>query len=329
MTIGALEINSRLALAPMAGVTDIAFRERCLSLVPELYTVTEMVSSKALCFQDKKTNVIMELSPLEKVAAVQIFGSEPETMARAAEIVAQRTEAKIIDINMGCPIGKIAGNGDGAALMREPAKAFSIVNAVVRAVKLPVTVKIRKGYDGGNVNCVEFSKGLEQSGASAVCVHGRTKVQMYSGTADWDCIAAVKRAVKIPVIANGDINSPHAAINCLNRTGADMVMVGRSAFGNPWVLEQISAIVAENPIPPLPPLRERLAFAMEQFRRCAEYKTEHIACLEARKHLCWYLKGVPRAAQFNDMACKVSSLSDIEKLIVDILRYYREMDMTV
>ena len=231
--IGDVEIRGRVTLAPMAGVTDFAFRSICTELGAAL-TTTEMVSAKALCYGDKKTRSLLYNLPGCRPFAAQVFGHEPEFMAEAAPVAIEYSGADILDINMGCPVGKIVKSGDGAALMRDPELAGKIVQSVVSSVNVPVTVKIRKGFDGGSVNAVEFARVMQQAGASAIAVHGRTRAQMYSGRADWDIIREVKRAVSVPVIANGDIFSAQDAEHILRYTGCELAMIGRGSFGNPW-----------------------------------------------------------------------------------------------
>jgi tRNA-dihydrouridine synthase B len=298
----------------------MAFRSLCASLLPSLRTTTEMVSAKALCYGNAKTAVLTRVSPAERHASVQLFGSDPEIMACAARQTAALPGVTAIDINMGCPTPKIVACGDGCALMRHPEKARAVIAAVVAAVDLPVTVKFRKGWDSAHVNCVEFAEAAEAAGAAALCVHGRTRAQLYSGRADRKCIAAVKRAVGIPVTANGDIDSPEAALRCRAATNADMYMVGRAAFGNPWLLAQIDSALRGLPPPPPPPVAERLETAREQFTQAAKDKGEKAACLEARRHLSWYLRGIPGAAYYRREASAVSTPEDISRLIARVTR---------
>lgn len=321
MRLGELEITGRTVLAPMAGVTDWAFRTVCAELGAAV-TVTEMVSSRALVYQDKKSRGLLRKTP-SGVCGAQIFGNDPAIMAEAAGIALELSGCDFIDINMGCPMPKIAGNGDGCALMLNVELAARIVEAVAAAVPVPVTVKMRKGWDKGSVNCAELAQAVEAAGAAAVCVHGRTKTMLYSGTADWDCIRAVREAVKIPVVANGDIFDAEAALRCEKRTGAELLMIGRSAFGNPWVFAQVQAALDGREVPALPPLSERMDTAMRQFELAREDKGEHIACLEARKHLAWYLRGVPYSGYYKEKISSISTVEDVQRLAAGIRRDLR------
>ena len=321
MRLGELEITGRTVLAPMAGVTDWAFRTVCAELGAAV-TVTEMVSSRALVYQDKKSRGLLRKTP-SGVCGAQIFGNDPAIRAEAAGIALERSGCDFIDIKMGCPMPKIAGNGDGCALMQNVELAARIVEAVAAAVPVPVTVKMRKGWDKGSVNCAELAQAVEAAGAAAVCVHGRTKTMLYSGTADWDCIRAVREAVKIPVVANGDIFDAEAALRCEKRTGAELLMIGRSAFGNPWVFAQVQAALNGREIPALPPLSERMDTAMRQFELAREDKGEHIACLEARKHLAWYLRGVPYSGYYKEKISSISTVEDVQRLAAGIRRDLR------
>ena len=319
MQIGSVTIDSRLALAPMAGVTDAAFRQICAEKGAG-YTVTELVSAKALCYRDKKTAQLLQPFPGEHPFAAQIFGSDVSCMAEAAQLALEISGADILDINMGCPVGKVVNNGDGCALMKDPEKAARIAEAVVRAVKVPVTAKMRRGWDKGSINAVELAKMLEQAGVSAVAVHGRTRVQMYGGEADWNTIRDVKQAVGIPVIANGDVFSAESAVRILKFTGADMAMIGRGSFGNPWLFEQAAAALEGREIPPLPPFAERWDTAVRQTELAARYHGERVAMLEARHHLCWYLKGVRYANYYKEKIVQLSTLDELRALSAAIKR---------
>ena len=322
MQIGTVKIESKLALAPMAGVTDAAFRQIC-SEKGAGYTVTELVSAKALCYHDTKTAQLLRPFPSEKPFAAQIFGSDETCMAEAAQMAIEISGADILDINMGCPVGKVVKNGDGSALMKNPEKAARIAEAVVRAVKVPVTAKMRRGWDKGSINAVELAKMLEEVGVSAVAVHGRTRMQMYGGQTDWTTIRQVKEAVSVPVIANGDIFSAEDAVRILQFTGADMAMIGRGCFGNPWLFQQAQAALEGRPIPPLPPLRERWDTAVRQVELSAQYQNERVAMLQARHHLCWYLKGISHANYYKEKIVQLSTLSELYALSASIKRDLR------
>ena len=303
----------------MAGVTDFAFRRVCRELGAAM-TTTEMVSAKALVYKDEKTKSILYIPEDEHPSAVQIFGHEVSVMAEATQMALELSGADILDINMGCPVGKVIKSGDGSALMKTPELARDIIEAVCKAASKPVTVKFRKGWDGGSVNAVEFARLCEEAGASAIAVHGRTRVQMYSGRADWDIIRDVKRAVSIPVIANGDIFTAEDAAHILRYTGCELAMAGRGTFGNPWLFKQANAVLAGEELPALPPLAERMDTALRQIETLAERAGERIACLEARHHMPWYLHGVAHSSIYRQQLVRVEKLEDIRKIVKDIKR---------
>lgn len=322
MKLGNVTLEGKLGLAPMAGVTDTAFRRLCRDF-GAAYTVTEMVSAKALMYQDGKTRVLLGRMEGDAPMAVQLFGSEPETMADAVKKARDLSGCELIDLNMGCPTGKIVKNGEGCALMRDLPLAGRILDAVVRASDVPVTVKFRRGWDRGSLNAVELARIAEQAGVAAVCIHGRTRVQFYAGNADWDSIREVKQAVKIPVMANGDVFEPEDVPHILEYTGADMVMIGRGAMGNPWLFSRGSKALAGETVPPMPGAAQRAETAWQQFLWSLEDKGEKIACLEARKYFCWYLRGVPYAGLAKERICKVETVKDVEKVVELIRRELR------
>ena len=318
LRIGTIEVENPLFLAPMAGVTDWAFRTICARLGAGV-TVTEMVSSRALCYKDQKSAKLLRKNE-GSVCGAQIFGNDPEIMAKGAVLALEISGCDFIDVNMGCPMPKIAGSGDGCGLMRTPELAADIVRSVVRAVNVPVTVKCRLGWDKGSINVLDFTKRMEDAGAAMVAVHGRTRSMLYSGTADWDMIHKVKEQLSIPVIANGDITDGQAAVRCLKRTGADGLMIGRSTFGDPWIFEEVQAALRGEAYPGRPGLADRVAVAVEQFRLSEQDHGEHIACLEARKHFAWYLRGVPHSSYYKNQITSLTTMEDIYRVAKDVVR---------
>lgn len=318
MFIGNIEIKGKACLAPMAGTADRAFRELCRGY-GAAFCVSEMVSSKGIAFNSKKTAELMSISSEERPCGVQIFGDDPDTMADAARF-AMRYLPEFIDINMGCPAPKISGNGSGSALMKNPPLCGKIVKAVAQAVSVPVTVKIRKGWDEKSVNAVEVAKICEDSGASAVTVHGRTREQFYKPPADWEIIARVKEAVDIPVIGNGDVTSALEADRMIQETNCDMVMVGRGALGNPWIFREINAYFDTDKLifPPGP--AEKISVMLKHIQKLVEYKGEYIGMREARKHVAWYIKGFKGAAEFRNKAGRLSTFDQLIELSKEIYK---------
>ncbi len=317
MRIADVKLDNPVISAPMAGVTDRAFRilakEAGCGLV-----YTEMVSDQALIYGNSKTDIILNINNEKGPVSVQIFGSDPHYMEQAAALVAKKSP-EIIDINMGCPTPKIVKNGEGAALMKNPKLALDIVKAVVTTVNIPVTVKIRMGWDEDHINAVEMAVMLENAGVSAIAVHGRTREQFYSGKARWDIISQVKKAVSVPVIGNGDITKPEDAKRMLEETGCDGVMVGRAAMGNPWIFKRIIHYLETNVILPLPNPEERVNTALRHLELLTQYKGEHIGVREMRKHAAWYLKGLPKAARLRQVLNYAGSKEEMADILKTVL----------
>ena len=318
MKLGRYEIENPLILGPMAGVTDWAFRTICAELGANI-TVTEMVSSRALVYQDQKSRKLLRKNE-GCLCGAQIFGNDPAIMADAAVMALEISGCDFLDINMGCPMPKIANSGDGSGLMRTPELAGEIVKAVEAAVDVPVTVKCRLGWDKGSINVLDFTRRMEDNGASMVTVHGRTRAMLYSGVADWDYIRKVKEQLSIPVIANGDIVDVASAQRCLKWTGADGIMIGRATFGDPWIFQQVSAAMAGKEIPERPVLKERIETAVKQFELSETDHGEKIACLEARKHFAWYLRGVRNASYYKKEVSSLTTMADIYRVAKEIIR---------
>lgn len=319
MKIKDLEFNHIAFLAPMAGIADLAFRELCVQY-GAAYTVSEMVSSKGLTMGDKKSAQLLTLGN-DRPAGAQIFGDDPEIMAKAA-VKCLDFNPDIIDINMGCPAPKIAMNGGGASLMKKPELAYEITKAVAQAVDIPVTVKIRKGWDEESVNAVEMAELAEKAGASAVAVHGRTRQQMYSGNVDYDIIAQVKKAVGIPIIANGDIKDEQSAAIMLEKTNADAIMIGRGALGNPWVFSKINAYLDECRVLPDPSVTQKMAVMLKHIQKIIEYKGEYTAMREARHHAAYYTKGMRGGAKLRAEIGKLERFEQLQELSYKILKEY-------
>ena len=317
MKIGNLEIKEKAALAPLAGVADRAFRELCRSY-GAAYTVGEMASAKGISLGDKKSAELLLITPTERPSGAQIFGNSPETMAIATEKALQYSP-DFIDINMGCPAPKVAASGGGALLMKNPQLAEEIVRAVVNASTVPVTVKMRLGWDENNINCVELAKRCEQAGASAITIHGRTKVQMYAPPVNISIIKAVKEAISIPVIANGDVTDGKSAAKMLEDTGCDMVMVGRGALGRPWVFSEINAYLNHEVILPEPPVTQKMLVMLKHIEKICEYKGEYVGIREARKHAAWYTKGIHGAANYRARIGLINSIDELREIALELI----------
>ncbi len=317
MKLGNLEINEKAALAPLAGVADRAFRELCRGYGAG-YTVCEMASAKGISLGDRKSAELLSITDAERPAGSQIFGNSPETMAIAAE-KALEFNPDFIDINMGCPAPKVASSGGGALLMKDPTASAEIVKAVVKASTVPVTVKMRSGWDFNTINAVELAKRCEDAGAAAITVHGRTKVQMYAPPVNKDIIREVKKAVSVPVIGNGDVVDGISAAKMLEETGCDMVMVGRGALGRPWVFSQINAYLDHEVILPEPPVIERMLVMLRHIEKICEYKGEYIGIREARKHAAWYTKGLNGAASYRAKIGAINSIDDLKIIAGELI----------
>lgn len=317
MKFNDFEIDSRVYLAPMAGVTDLPFRLICKRLGCGLL-YTEMINSKALCYGDENTKRMLNILDEELPVAVQIFGSEPEYMGGAAKILNDYPN-QILDINMGCPAPKVVKNGDGSALMRNPELAKRVITSVVENSKKPVTVKIRKGWDSNSLNALEIAKIAEECGVAAVAVHGRTREEYYSGRADWDIVTEIKSELKIPVIGNGDIYSVELAKEMMDKSGCDAIMIGRGAQGNPWIFKRIDHYLKTGEILPPPTSEEKINIAIEHLRLSVDVHGEYVAVREMRKHIGWYLKGLKNSARMRDEINKLETAVDVENRMREII----------
>ena len=313
LTIGGVTLDNNIILAPMAGVTDLPFRLLCREQGAGLCCM-EMVSAKAIFYRSKNTEELMAIHPGETAVSLQLFGNDPKILSEMAKQIEERPFA-ILDLNMGCPVPKVVNNGEGAALMREPKLVGEIVRAVSRAIRKPVTVKIRKGFDGVHVNAVEIAKIAEDAGAAAVAVHGRTREQFYAGEADWEIIARVRESVSIPVIGNGDVTDGASAERMFRETGCDGVMVGRAARGNPWIFRRIQAYLRDKTLLPKPDREEIREMILRHAELQLAYKGEYTGVREMRKHISWYTSGLPNSARLRQRVNMAESFAEIERLV--------------
>ncbi len=316
LQIGNVTLDNNVILAPMAGVTDLPFRLLCRELGAGM-VCTEMVSAKAIYYHNRNTDSLMEIHPEERPAALQLFGSDPELLGEMAARIEERPFA-VLDFNMGCPVPKVVNNGEGSALMRDPRLAERILTSLVRSVRKPVTVKIRKGFDEEHVNAVEIARIAEACGVAAIAVHGRTRAQYYSGQADWEVIARVKAAVKIPVIGNGDVDSPQKAKALLEETGCDGVMIGRAAQGNPWIFREVKQFLETGELPEKPDSREKRELILRHAALQLQYKGEYTGVREMRKHLAWYTTGMPHSARFRQIIHSMERMEELTAAVEEI-----------
>lgn len=317
--IGNVEIKNQVVLAPMAGISNTAYRQIIKEMGAGLI-FAEMVSDKALVYGSEKTFDLLKMSDMERPIAQQIFGSDVDSFVKAAKLVEDKMHPDIIDINMGCPVPKVAIKSQaGSALLKNPDKIKEIVSAVVKAVSVPVTVKIRSGWDANSVNAVEVAKVIEEAGASAITVHGRTRAQGYSGNADWNIIKQVKEMVSIPVIGNGDVTSAEKAKEMLDFTGCDAVMIGRGVLGNPWLIKECVSYLESGIIPPKPSAREKIEMLKRHYQLLVDSTSEKNAILEIRTHALWYIKGMPKSAYIKNEICKTKNSEDLFKILNDYL----------
>ncbi|RDY22986.1 tRNA dihydrouridine synthase DusB [Romboutsia maritimum] len=323
MKIGNVELKNKVFLSPMAGVTDLPFRLICKEQNCGLL-YTEMINAKALCYDDENTKKMLKIEEKEHPVAVQIFGSDPDFMGRAAEIMNDYSN-EILDINMGCPAPKVIKNGDGSALMKNPKLVEQVLTSVVKNSKKPVTVKIRKGWDDENINAIEIAKIAEYCGISALAIHGRTREQYYSGKADWDIISQIKNNISIPVIGNGDVFEVEDAINMLDKTHCDAIMIGRGAQGNPWIFKRINHYMQTGEILPEATVEEKMNTAIKHLKLAVKEHGEYVAVREMRKHIAWYLKGLRHSAKVRDEINKIESCEEV----IDKLNSYMQHSLTL
>lgn len=319
LTIGSVELSNNLILAPMAGVTDLPFRLLCKEQGADLVCM-EMVSAKGILYKNKNTELLLQVEEKERPASLQLFGSDPKIVSEMAKQIEERN-FDILDINMGCPVPKVVNNGEGSALMKTPVLAGQIIEATVKAIKKPVTVKIRKGFDDNHVNAVEMAHIAQECGAAAVAVHGRTREQYYSGKADWDIIRQVKEAVSIPVIGNGDVVDAESAAALVKQTGCDGIMIGRAAQGNPWIFSQIKHWQETGEYPERPPMEEVVKMVLRHAHMQVDFKGEYTGIREMRKHAAWYMSGYKNSARLRGRIHEVESIEELEKLFEEVLKF--------